>query len=150
MSEARYWMDQLQRELAAAAQQQLAEAALTLACDELPAAERDQAEADFVAAAAQLPGASSQGDAEARRERMRALGRRGGLATLRAKGYGHMREIARRGFKATVEKHYNGDKARYLAVLHARGLAAIDPFPANTAWRNYDLPPPPRGTAAAG
>lgn len=142
-----------QRKAAAVAARQAALAAAELAtADELPAAVRDQATADFADAVAQLPTGADQaaGDvtaldaAEARRQHMRALGSKGGQATVRRYGREYMQVIGSIGFWQTVVAHYNGDPARYLAVLHARALAAIDPAPWNRAWENYGQPP--RGT----
>ena len=93
-------------------------------------------------AAQQLPSADAA--REARRERMRELGRRGGLTTARRHGREHMRIIGSIGFWQTCTAYYNGDAAAYLRVLQARALRAIDPAPWNGAWT--PLPEAPRGT----
>ena len=69
------------------------------------------------------------------------FGRRGGLATFRKHGVEHMREIGRRGFEVTTQRHYNGDKYRHLNDLIRRGLSAIDPAPWNRSWQDYQAFP---------
>ena len=46
-----------------------------------------------------------------------------------------MAAIGKLGFQATVDKHWRGDRERYLKFLQVKGLIAIDPFPANGAWQ---------------
>ena len=70
-----------------------------------------------------------------------AAGRRGGLATVARHGREHMAKIGARGFARTVERHWGGDRKRFLEYLQRLGLAAIDPFPANGAWQRV-IPPP--------
>ena len=52
--------------------------------------------------------------AEARRERMRALGQRGGRATVANHPDGYMSEIARRGFRAAIAAGWGPELARKL------------------------------------
>ena len=53
-----------------------------------------------------------------------AMGRKGGLATFQRHGRDHMARIGANGFAATVRKHWNGDRAAYVAHLRERGLLA--------------------------
>jgi general stress protein YciG len=71
----------------------------------------------------------------------KAMGRRGGLATVKAHGREHMRAIGRRGFQATTDRHYGGDRRRHLNALIRRGLMALDPAPWNGVWQNYQAFP---------
>lgn len=64
----------------------------------------------------------------------RLHGQAGGKKTFERHGRAHMQAIGRAGFKATVEKHYNGDYRLALNTLIARGLMAQDPMPYNGAW----------------
>ena len=64
-------------------------------------------------------------------------GRKGGLATVREHGRRHMSAIGKRGFAATCNKHYGGDRRAMLNELIRRGLAALDPAPWNGVWQNY-------------
>lgn len=66
---------------------------------------------------------------------MRALGKRGGDATYTRYGKEHMATIGRRGLAVTVERHWNGDRARCLARLAELGRMTGDPFPQNDAWQ---------------
>lgn len=60
-------------------------------------------------------------------QRAAALGHMGGSETHRKHGGDHMSTIGARGFQTTVQRHYNGDAAAYLEVLHERGqLATCD------------------------
>lgn len=43
------------------------------------------------------------------------------MATVAKYGRQHMKSIARRGFMATVARHWQGDARGYLAYLHQRG-----------------------------
>lgn len=65
------------------------------------------------------------------------FGRLGGLATVARHGTEHMRTIGRRGFQATTDRHYGGDRRRHLNELIRRGLRALDPCPWNGAWQNF-------------
>lgn len=69
-----------------------------------------------------------------RRLRMRALGARGGAATVARHGREHMRNLGRAGFAALVAAHYKGDRVAAGMALHRRGLMALDPVPTNGAW----------------
>jgi hypothetical protein len=53
-----------------------------------------------------------------------------------------MAEIGRRGFKATCDRHYGGDRRAMLNELIRRGLAAQDPCPWNGRWTHYTAFPP--------
>ena len=66
-----------------------------------------------------------------------AFGRRGGLATFKKHGVAYMREIGRRGFQATTDRHFEGDRCNHLNALIRRGLRAQDPCPWNGVWQNY-------------
>jgi hypothetical protein len=72
------------------------------------------------------------------------MGRRGGLATVKRHGAAHMAKIGRLGFWATCKRHYGNDPRAMVNTLIARGLSAVDPFPANGAWQgtaSNRLPP---------
>jgi hypothetical protein len=56
-------------------------------------------------------------------------GRRGGLATLACYDRPRMRAIGKRGFEATVARHWAGDRLAYRQYLTARqwnALAGLD------------------------
>ena len=72
-----------------------------------------------------------------------AMGRQGGRSTFSRHGVDHMREIGRRGFRATCDRHYGGDRRAMLNELIRRGLRAIDPCPWNGAWQNFTAFPSP-------
>jgi hypothetical protein len=60
-------------------------------------------------------------------QRASSLGHSGGTETHRKHGSDHMSTIGARGFQTTVQRHYNGNAAAYLEVLHERGqLATCD------------------------
>lgn len=52
-----------------------------------------------------------------------------------------MAAIGKKGFQATVVRHWRGDRRRYLQFLQAKGLIVIDSFLANNAWQR-PLPKP--------
>jgi general stress protein YciG len=78
-----------------------------------------------------------------------AMGRQGGRSTFARHGRDHMAEIGRRGFRATCNRHYGGDRRAMLNELIRRGLRAMDPCPWSDHWRNYtafpDRPAPTGG-----
>jgi hypothetical protein len=78
------------------------------------------------------------------------LGRKGGRTTLARHGVEHFRAIGRKGFEATTNRHYAGDRRRHLNDLIARGLRALDSCPWNGAWQAYrafpDQPSTPEDT----
>jgi hypothetical protein len=81
------------------------------------------------------------------RTNAKAMGRLGGLATVKAHGHEHMQAIGRVGFKVTTERHFDGDRRKHLNALIRRGLRALDPFPWNGVWQNYQaFPDPPDET----
>src|SRR5204862_29173 len=51
---------------------------------------------------------------------MSERGRLGGLATFRQYGKAHMAAIGKRGFEATVARHWQGDRLAYRLFLAAR------------------------------
>jgi hypothetical protein len=59
------------------------------------------------------------------KRRAKALGRKGGRATARKHGNSYMREIGRKGFLATLARHWQGDRAGMLRWLHSRAHFAI-------------------------
>ena len=59
----------------------------------------------------------------------------GGKVTFIRYGRPHMQAIGRRGFAATVERHWSGDRQAFVRRLHELGLMAQDPYPANGAWQ---------------
>ena len=69
----------------------------------------------------------------------------GGLARARALSPERRKEIAAMGFAALVERRFAGDRARAIEWLTAKGLAALDPFPANHVWADPGPMPPPKG-----
>jgi hypothetical protein len=77
------------------------------------------------------------------RRNAKAVGRKGGLATVARHGRPHMQAIGRRGFQTTTDRHYGGDRRRHLNDLIARGLRALDPCPWNGAHQNYTAFPDP-------
>jgi general stress protein YciG len=79
------------------------------------------------------------------RKTAKAMGRQGGRATVARHGREHMAEIGRRGFKATCQKHYGGDRLAMLNELIRRGLRAQDPCPWNGFHQNYTAFPDPSG-----
>jgi general stress protein YciG len=70
-----------------------------------------------------------------------AMGRRGGLATVKAYGHEHMRAIGRKGFQVTTDKHFQGDRHKHLNHLIKLGLRAMDPAPWNGVWQDYNAFP---------
>lgn len=50
--------------------------------------------------------------------------RMGGIACAKKHGKAHMREIGKRGFQTTVDRHWNGDRSAYAAYLREQGLLA--------------------------
>jgi general stress protein YciG len=71
------------------------------------------------------------------RKTARECGRKGGRATLGRYGREHMQAIGRKGFQATCDRHYDGDRRAMLNELIRRGLRAQDPCPWNGAWQNF-------------
>jgi general stress protein YciG len=69
-------------------------------------------------------------------------GRIGGMTTKKRHGIEHFRAIGRKGFQATCDRHYGGDRRAMLNELIKRGLASMDPAPWNGAWQNYNAFPP--------
>jgi general stress protein YciG len=65
------------------------------------------------------------------RKTARSFGRKGGTSTFRRHGREHMQAIGRRGIAATCERHFGGSRRAMLDDLVQRGLATLDPFPAN-------------------
>jgi hypothetical protein len=51
---------------------------------------------------------------------MNERGRLGGLATFQRHGRQHMSAIGKKGFEATVARHWQGDRHAYLLFLAAR------------------------------
>ena len=74
------------------------------------------------------------------RKTAKQLGAKGGKKTFEKHGKRHMQDIGRRGFKATVAKHYGGDVKLALNTLIAKGLMAQDPVPSNGAWTKERVP----------
>lgn len=68
-------------------------------------------------------------------------GHRGGASTFARYGREHMQAIGRRGFQATTDRHFGGDRRKHLNDLIRRGLRALDPAPWNGAWQNYQAFP---------
>lgn len=62
-------------------------------------------------------------------------GRRGGHATVRRHGSEYMRRIGRRGFLATLQRHWKGDRESFLDFLTREGRAATDAAPWNGAFQ---------------
>ena len=62
-------------------------------------------------------------------------GKKGGQMTVQRHGAQHMAAIGKKGFAATVAKHWRGERVRYLRFLQTKGLVAIDPFSTNGAWQ---------------
>jgi hypothetical protein len=52
-----------------------------------------------------------------------------------------VRAIGKKGFQATTDKHFGGDRRRHLNELIRRGLMAQDPCPWNGVWQNYQAFP---------
>ena len=71
------------------------------------------------------------------------MGRKGGLATVRKHGHEHMQAIGRKGFKATTDRHFGGDKRKHLNYLISRGLSCMDPCPWNGVWADCQAFPEP-------
>jgi general stress protein YciG len=51
-----------------------------------------------------------------------AAGSKGGRTTFERYGKEHFREIGKRGFQATVNRHYGGDAQEYLRVQRKRAV----------------------------
>jgi general stress protein YciG len=81
------------------------------------------------------------------RTEARERGRLGGLATLFRLGREHMQAIGRKGFAATCNKHYGGDRRAMLNELIRRGLASQDPCPWNGFHQHYTAYPEIKETA---
>ena len=74
-------------------------------------------------------------------------GRLGGNTTKRRHGRKHYQEAGKKGFMATCNKHYGGNRRAMLNELIRRGLMAMDPCPWNGHWQNYQaFPDPPKTT----
>ena len=73
----------------------------------------------------------------------RAMGSKGGKATLATHGREHFRVIGRKGFQVTTDRHFDGDKRKHLNYLISRGLSCMDPCPWNGVWANYQAFPEP-------
>ena len=71
-----------------------------------------------------------------------AMGRLGGLACHARHGAAHMQAIGRKGFQATCDRLYGGDRRAMLNELIARGLRAQDSCPSNGFHQNYQAFPP--------
>ena len=71
----------------------------------------------------------------------KAMGRRGGNATLAAHGRDHFRTIGRKGFQVTTDRYFEGDKRKHLNYLIQKGLACMDPCPWNGHWQNFQAFP---------
>ncbi len=65
-----------------------------------------------------------------------AMGAKGGRRTAEKHGSLHMELIGRRGWWATVLKHWNGDPRAYMNYIIALGLAATDAVPQNGAFEH--------------
>jgi general stress protein YciG len=70
---------------------------------------------------------------EERAELCRRIASEGGRACVKAHGRAHMREIGRKGYRATLDRHWGGEADRFAEWFSARGLAAQDPAP----WNGY-------------
>jgi general stress protein YciG len=73
------------------------------------------------------------------------MGRKGGRSTFARHGTDHMQAIGRKGFQATCDRHYGGDRRDMLNELIRRGLKAQDPCPWNGFHQNYTAFPTPTG-----
>jgi hypothetical protein len=73
-------------------------------------------------------------------------GAMGGRRTLELYGREHMRRIGARGFQATTDRHFGGDRRRHLNELIKRGLRAQDPTPWNGFHQDYNAFPPEPST----
>jgi hypothetical protein len=56
---------------------------------------------------------------------MEGRGSQGGKKTFAKHGKSHMQAIGARGFEATVNRHFGGDKAEYLRYLHNRANESV-------------------------
>ena len=65
-----------------------------------------------------------------------AMGAKGGRRTAEKHGRLHMELIGRRGWWATVLRHWNGDPRAYMNYIIALGLAATDAVPQNGAFEH--------------
>lgn len=75
-------------------------------------------------------------------------GRKGGEQTKRRHGRAHYQEAGRKGFLATLARHWHGDKEGYLRYLRATGWLAqvqrlIDAQPPAEGPQVIELPPVP-------
>lgn len=66
-------------------------------------------------------------------ENARAMGSKGGRATVERHGRAHMSRLGVRGFWTTVVRHWDGDARAYVNYLISLGLAATDAVPQNGA-----------------
>jgi general stress protein YciG len=73
-------------------------------------------------------------------------GRQGGRRTLALHGVEHFRAIGRKGFAATCNRHFAGDRRAMLNDLIRRGLMAQDPCPWNGHRQDYTAFPEPPST----
>jgi hypothetical protein len=62
------------------------------------------------------------------------FGSKGGKTTVTRHGRTHMQRIGKRGFWATVHRHWNGDARAFVNYRILLGLAATDPVPGNGAF----------------
>jgi general stress protein YciG len=76
-------------------------------------------------------------------------GRIGGRTTKKRHGIEHYRQAGKKGFQATVSRHWNGDKAGYIRYLQSlgvwaeweRGFASLEPGESGIVCR--EIPPLP-------
>lgn len=73
----------------------------------------------------------------------KTFGKRGGDKTVTRYGKVHMSEIGKRGFAATVRKHWKGDREAFLRRLKELGLMAQDAAPWNGAHQFEQRPDEP-------
>src|SRR5690348_16215120 len=71
---------------------------------------------------------------ERKKAARRAAARAGGLALVAKRGTEWMRIIGRRGFEVTCQRHFQGDKAKFVRFL----VAMADPIPANGAFQDAE------------
>jgi hypothetical protein len=48
-----------------------------------------------------------------------------------------MRQIGKKGFQATIDRHFGGDRRDYLNYLTSKGLSCMDPCPWNGHSQDY-------------
>lgn len=59
----------------------------------------------------------------------------GGRAVLKKYDHSYFSALGKKGFAATVNKHWAGDRKAFVRRLVELGLMAQDPVPSNGAWQ---------------